>query len=696
MKKNNQHQKKLQEILVKKKFEDLEPFHNTTAWTALNTDDRNLLASLFILKGEKQFAQGDNGAKKSFELAAQVAPDNAHVYFRIGFAYANQQINITCLKLAEEFLTKALSLDENLMDARLALGKVYNSLGNLNQDARYFNKADQIFEQTLKCLPSLDDEKLAVLNWYWGITWYFLGKHSGEASDYLRALDKLRKAANLGLQEKVFWSTYGDTLTEVAGLLGKNELFIEVIELYRNSIRLSFDFYEGWLKLGCTNQRLFELYEIDDYYNQSSECFRMAAELDDSHFILWLKWAQLLATWGKVHHDEQSLLESFDKFEKADDCEPNHSLIMCSWAQALMHYGAHTENINKIREAKSKILKCLEVDPQLIDGWYYYGVCLIEFGRYFREEEYFLEAIEKFQYGLSLQKSEPLFSYGLALAHFAVGDMHSDVTEIEKAVHFFSIVFEYGHWQPRQFWNDWGVALLKLAELTNEKCHVEEALEKFKIVLGDFLNNPNEQEIDAEWLYNYGCAWDFLGDFNEDIECYEKAITALSKALQMNPKYSHARYNLALAYSHLGEIAMDVECFHKSIENFQILISYDNEDEMGWNDYGLTLIHLAQLIYDPSRPDQSLKMYEVAETKLLHASALGCVQSFYNLACLNSLIANYTLAMHFLERAENAGALPPLDDILQDEWLEGLRNTASFRHYISQFPTKPDTEQGRD
>lgn len=687
MKKNNPNQKKLQEILTQKKFDELEPFKSTTSWDSLSSDDRDLLASLFILRGENQIAEGDKSAKESFDLAAQVVPQNPHVFYQIGCVYAKHPFNFTCLKLAEEAFQKALNLNDSLIDVYLTLGNVYNSLGNLSQEARYFHQAEETFEKALQYAED-NTEKLAILYWYWGVSWHFLGKHSGEANDYLIALDKLRKAANKGLEEKYFWSTYGDTLSELSSLLGKRELLSEVVELYRNSIKQSLDFYEGWLKLGCTYQRLFEIHFFEDYFTQAYECYKMAVELNDNHSVLWLKWAQLLATYGKLHRNEDVLQESFEKFEKASACEPNQPLLMCCWAQALMLYGASTENINKIQEAHQKILKCLELDPGLVDAWYYYGNCLIEIGRYFGEEEYFLEAIEKFDYGLTLQKNESLLWHGMALAYFSIGDMRSEVPWLEKATLYFTKISEASQWQPRQFWNDWGVTLMKLAELTNEKFYVEDALDKFKHALVDL----NEQEVDPEWLYNYGCALDFLGDFNEDIDCYEKAIVALTSALQSDSNYAHARYNLALAYAHLGEVAMDVECFHKSIENFQILISQDSEDEMGWNDYGLTLIHLAQLINENSRPEQSLKLYEVAETKLLHAAGLGCTQSFYNLACLYSLTSNYSMAMHFLEKAESAGTLPPLDDILQDEWLEGLRSTVSFRNYISHLPKQRQQE----
>lgn len=686
MKKITLAQKKLQEILSQKKIDQLDPFKSQSTWKTLSHNDRDLLASLFILRGEKQLGEGDPNAIESFELASKVSEQNPEVHCRIGHAYAKYPENIACLKHAEGAYRKSLTLEEQHAQARIGLGKVYNALGILNQDPRYFSKAEETFQ--LASATALDQEQRSNLLAAWAVSWFFLGRNSGEASDYLTALGKLREAADLGCNEKEFWCLFGDTLGELSSLLGKQDLWHEIIEYYRNAIRQSLDFYEGWLKLGCAYQRLYEFNFHENDFNQANECFRMASEINDSHSLLWTKWAQLLATAGKAQHQEQLLIESFAKFEKADACEPSQPIILCCWAQALILYGSHTDNVYKLQEARQKIIKSLELDYGSIDAWYCYGNCLIELGRYFADEDYFQEAVEKFEYALTLNEQEPLLWHGLALAQFALGDIRVEAQWLEKSVLCFTKVVERTQWQPRQFWNDWGVALMKLAEMTHERFYVEEAIEKFKQALGDL----EEQEPDPEWLYNYGCSLDFLGDFNEDIDCYEQAIAALTRALQMDPGYSHARYNLALTYAHLGEIAMDVECFHKSIEHFQVLISQDPEDEMGWNDYGLTLMHLADLIYDHSRPEQTFKLYEVAESKLLQAAALGCLHAYYHLACLYSLCSNHSLAMHFLEKAEASDVLPPLEEILHDDWLDGIRNTPGFRQFISHFPKPKDRD----
>ena len=74
-----------------------------------------------------------------------------------------------------------------------------------------------------------------------------------------------------------------------------------------------------------------------------------------------------------------------------------------------------------------------------------------------------------------------------------------------------------------------------------------------------------------------------------------------------------------------------------------------------------------------------------AENKFSQAVSLGCTEAFYNLACLYSITQRYDIAMFYMEKAEQNDALPPLEDIIHDEWLEGLRNTDAFNAFIKEI-----------
>ena len=515
-----------------------------------------------------------------------------------------------------------------------------------------------------------------------------MAKYSGEAVDFFSALDKFRAAAQQGLQDKRFWNNFGDTLAELSILVNRPDLYHEVIELYRNAVRLDVDCFEGWLSLACAFQILFESYGTDEYYSQAFDAFKMASQLNDNFVILWIKWAHLTALGAKKQHDLSLLKDSCEKYARANECDPNNPQILGLWGEVLLLYGAQTECIESLREAQQKITHSIEINPLSAETWYIYGCCLYEFGRYFSQDNYFFQAIEKFQQGLSIKQTEPLLWYGLAITNYALGDLKNDIVSIEKAVNLFNKVIENKGHNYRPLWGDWGIALMKLADMTGEGHYATTAIEKFEQVLPAKPEQWDEDSVDLESLYNYGCAHDLLGDLNEDANAYEKSIQALSKVVQIDPDYSPARYNLALAYAHLGELVLDVECFHKSIEQFQILLSQDSEDEQGWCDYGVTLLHLAHLVHDPARPDQIQKLYEIAENKFLQAIALGSTQAYYSLACLYALQSNAESALHFLERSESAGALPCLGDLLQDEWLDDIRGVPEFRQFISRITAK--------
>ncbi len=450
--------------------------------------------------------------------------------------------------------------------------------------------------------------------------------------------------------------------------------------------------YEAWLNLGCVAKRLFEISGREDHYFKAVGCLQKASTLNPDHFNIWLKWGQLLAFNAKLRRDIQLLEESSEKFSMADRCDPQHPIVISDWAEVLILMGGYYEKIELLKEAEKKIVKGIELYPTNPQLWYSYGSCLNELGRYFEDEEYFELAIEKFQYALSMNRELPYVWYGLGTSYFSLGDIRGDIQLFEKASRNYSKALDFGGVFSPQFWNDWGVVMMKIAEISQDQHHVELAVEKFEKAIS-IQESIEPKNIDPHWLYNYGCALDFLGDFGEDEIYYEKAVQILTQALNLDPNFSHAQYNLALSLSHLGEITMDVDCFHKANELFQEVIHHDSEDEMAWNEWGLSLLNLAQLTKDPSHPELANELYAQAESRFLTATALGCVHAYYNLACFYSLRGNYPCSMHFIEKAEQASALPSIEDMMNDEWLEGVRSTSEFRAFLIQLSAKyPQSE----
>ena len=46
--------------------------------------------------------------------------------------------------------------------------------------------------------------------------------------------------------------------------------------------------------------------------------------------------------------------------------------------------------------------------------------------------------------------------------------------------------------------------------------------------------------------------------------------------------------------------------------------------------------------------------------------------------------------MEFLKKAEKLDVLPPIEEVFEDEWLENLRSTSLFSHFVSYLENKTD------
>jgi tetratricopeptide (TPR) repeat protein len=679
-------EKHLQEILLKGDFEQLVPFQSEASWSKISPNERNLLANLFISEGEYYLQKKDPKAMDSFNVASKISPEDFNLFFRQANALSMAQDDTACLTAACKAVELALTWNPLLFDGWVLWGNLLTRLGVLFDEVTLFHQADQKFKLAIESSPSLDNKKLGHLLWQWGLCWQQQGKISGEAYDSHTALEKFRQAADLGFANVEFWNDYGDSTTTLSRLLGGKDLLLKATELYQNAVELAPEHPSSWCSLACSLQRLFEFTNEASYFQLAQEGFVKAAELNSNDFDIWLNWGMLLSELGKRKQDANMLELSIEKFSKAALCNPQHSILLGHWGEALLVWGSLCDRVDLLKEAESKLIKSLEIDPESVDTWYLYGTCLSELGRYFSDEAFYYQAIEKFEYALTLSPQNPLLWHGSALAHFAIGDMCGDIATLEVASSQCTRVVEYSNGKvPPQFWNDWGVVFMKLSEITNSQQHVQNAIDKFEMALG--LRLPEEERLnrDPEWWYNYGCALDFLGDHTEDPRDHEKAIHILTQVLEHDTSSPHVRYNLALSWLHLGELTDDGDCFFKALEHFQILLQENREDESGWNDWGLTLINLAQLVNDPAHPEKTKELYDHAESKFNHAVALGSTQALYNLACLHSLMGNFSAAMHFIEKSEKAGVLPAIDDMLYDDWLDGLRQTSDFRHFLAQL-----------
>lgn len=679
---------KLQQMLDSGCYVALEPFKDPASWHSLVLPEKELLAKLFVRKAEELFDTGNSGGGHLLERALKIAGYDFKILVSAGKVYATQGHNVGCLSAALRAFKAALDINSSAFEVSQAYAQVLLCKGKLVGEVSYFSDARSEYEQMAEKALLQDEAAQAQFFWEWGKSLFCIGQNYGEAIDFYKACEKYQEAAAKGLNDPEFLKDYGDVTLELARLLGRENLCLEAIEWYQKSLKLSHESADVWYSLGVCYMMLFENFNDTQHLITASQSFSNAAKLDPNHSSVWLKWGLLQLDYGKQSEDVDYLEKSIEKFIRADAIEAKHPVILCSWAEALMLKGTLEDQVSDLKAAEKKFAESVALQPENDAIWQLYGCCYNELGRYFNNESYFQEAINKFQQGLAINKNSALLWHGLAYSYFAIGELKSDLPSIEKACQYCAKAMENGALAQPQFWNDWGVALMKMAEISHDKSYAEAAIEKFENAMHLQSSVNGLEECDIELLYNYGCALDFLGDFSDDIHYYEKSIQALQKVVQRDPSHPHARYNLALTISHLGELASDIECLERAVELFEVVIKHDPEDEMAWNECGLTLISLAQLIHDVALPYKSQKYFDHAEIKLQQAVSLGCVQAYYNLACFYSLNGDTHVAMFYIEKADTYTALPSLDEMMHDDWLDTLRQTPAFHSFISSYKHK--------
>ncbi|MBA3237573.1 MAG: hypothetical protein H0T62_04390 [Parachlamydiaceae bacterium] len=675
---------KLHEILATNDYEALEPFKKPEIWQPLPPSDKELLGQFFILWGKELLNKSDPRAFDLFERALKVAGDSFKVLHMTGKAYASQKHSIRGMTAALDAFERALQINSDAFEVSHDYLQTLIHKGVLVEDESYFIRA---IEKCRQIEAAAIEQKEAVrvqFFWDWGKSHFHVAKRSGEAVDFYEALGKYRLIQDIKMSDPDFLKDSGDVYLQLGRLLSRESYCLEAIEFYQKSLIVAHECSETWFSLGLSYALLFENFGGSDNFLRANKSFFNAAKLDSNQLVYWFKWGQLQLECGKQQENLELIRGSIEKFARADSLEAHHPVVLCAWGEALLVYGTFTEEIGSLKNAERKIAESLALNPENEMGWHVFGCCYNELGRYFNDENFYFEAMAKFRHGLALNKNSALLWHGLAYSNFALGEFKNDLSFIEKSCQLCARAMENGALSQAQCWNDWGVALMKMGEILGDKQSIESALEKFENAMNLQNSWGNREECDVELLYNYGCALDFLGDFSEDPLYYEKSVQVLQKVLHTDPSHPHARYNLALALLHLGERISDAECLGRAAEQFEVIISLDPEDEMAWNECGLALLNLAELVHDAALPYKSRHYFELAEIKFHQAVALGCIQAYYSSACFYSLIGNYPEALFFLEKAEHFGALPPIDEIMNDDWLFDLRQTEGFQGFISR------------
>lgn len=685
MKKTEIHTR-LEEILSMKSYGDLSSFSDPKVWKEMTKPERELLSNLFIMHGNELALKGSEEAIRCLRLAAKAAPASAHLFFKIGEAYVGMGKKPKILKAACRSFAKAVNLNPDYYEAWAAYALTETLCGELTKDVEELMQADKKYQRAYDILSQKKEIDPSALCWRWGGLWYRIGRMSGEPADFHQAIQKFYLAKRSGIEDPDFLNDFGNLLAEQASLTGSVELFEKAAEEYENCILKNPKHTTAYLNLGCANMRLFESTGEGEYFTRGDKAFRASSDIDPHQGVLWLFWGMLelmLAKRkvGSLSDREEIFLSAMKKFEVAELCEPNHPVVLLRWGEALMCLGGIAESCEHLKEALEKIKRSIQKDPERPEAWYFYGRTLAELGRYFQDERILGEAKEKYQFGLKLDPQFSPFHYGLALACTELSDITGDPIHLEEALNHFKEVSKAPIALPPQFWGDIGIAHLHLGEMTKDTEEIQQALLAFEKALEPFEGRrPTPLMLDI--LCHYGMAKASFGDLTDDPQHVEAAAKIFNQILQEDKSFDSVRFHYALALQHLGEMIADADVLRESIRQYEEAIKEDMEDELAWNGLGVSLISLSEMVDDPMHQEEVAALRHLAETKLLHAASLGCLESYYSLACLFSISDNLHASMYFLEKARQQGTLPPLDDMMHDEWLSKTRLSEEFRSFI--------------
>lgn len=657
-------------------------------------DTENFNHSKFLQKqGEMSLLHGDIKGLKYFDLATDLDQSNPELYFEQGlalFEYGAEHQKKKYLLLANKKFKLATKLKPNFFEAWHAWGNCLVTLGQSSRKQHFFLEAQEKFLAATKCTNGISQEQTFDFYWNFASLMSEIADFTQEVSDLQLSLANYAEAFKQEADVPgEFWMDYGNVCMLLAKQLNDPNLILRGIELLRQGVSFAPSSYKIWVALASSISLLYDYTHDEDHFCQASECFASAAKLNPSDVQIWLQWASLLKESGNRLKDTKRLHSAIEKCHRAFACDRKSEEATLIWTEILSSLGVLSDRLDLIYEGQNKALEAIDhfgPTPKLLRA---HGSCLYALGKYYNDLDYYYQAIEKYQEGLSINRAEHHLWYCLGNAYAVTAEIENDAGIFERAARFFTKAIHLN--TKSTYYYEYAVVLRKIAAFKGDLKTLELAILHFEQA---FSLQKNAVYLHPDWLFQYALALDQKGDLTDEAWFYEKSIEMLGKVLMLDPDYPSIHFKLGIVYTHLGEFHLSSEPFYRAIHHFKIAQQNDEENEEMLLEWGITLMHLSELSsYDPDKQGY----LDEAEYKLMQSAKLGNIHAYYNLACLFSIREDFHKSYYFLKKAEQYDGLPTVDDLLEDLWLESFRNTDIFRDFLSciekgQYPGFPAEE----
>jgi tetratricopeptide (TPR) repeat protein len=632
-------------------------------------------------QGEKKLLQGESKGTFLFELAAKFDSQNPIMHFEQGLALLDYGTEVKVKKyllLANKSFKSAVKIDPEYFSAWKAWGKTLVILGNLFSEHHFFLEAKIKFEKAIALSSGISFDALADLYWQYGLVMQQIASHSSEICDLNKALESLAKVLSYSEDMPIqFWQDYGNLSLKLGMQISDVRLYLKAINCFKNGIQKSISNFDCWHLMGRALSELYELTFDEDHFCQANECFTNAVKLHPQNIPIWKDWARLLKNSGKRLNDVKRLHSCIEKCHKAYSCSRKDAETLIIWSEALSHLGLITDRLDLIFEGNNKAVEAEDKFSLSPEIYYAFGINLFALGKYHCDLDYYYQAIEKFQEGLSICRVNDKLWFHLGYTYSIIAGIEGDASLYERAIKFYQKAI---HLVPQSvYYYEMASSMVKLSEAISDSTVLDDALQNFETA---FNLQKNAVYLRPEWLYEYATALDIKADSQDDEKLYVKAIEILKRVLILDPDFPDIHYKIALIYSHLGELIEEKEAYQRAISHYKIALQKNEENETLLLDWALTLINLAQINLST---DEREELFREAEYKLIQSAKLGNTEVFYHLACLYSLMMHYDKSIHYLEKAEQFDSLPPIEEVMDDDWLSNLRETELFRSFIGHF-----------
>lgn len=677
---------KFQESLSNENFADIDQFQDKDFLEQLSDKEKNDLASLFLRRShhylgkdfrEKEVASSVDRACLISRTSVSLLIESADLLYQLSLSSKKSYYLHQALELLEE----AKRLNESLFSESIRgywlIAKVILKSFEQYRDETLIVDALAKYEAAERIVNESDPKAGAFFADYAKVK-LFLANQSEELTDYKSALDKFKKASDLGENSPSFLVDWSEALYHLGIRLG-NPSLLELADKILTPVAASKIDKEAhdsaWILLPLIASDMLFMTGDESYLKKADTLYKEALLLLPHAADLWLGWGWIYLRYGWLKKEVGYVENALTKLTalKVKECSPRRVAALMSMGMAMM--GLFLEDYTLLRQSKENLIAFLSYDtsdPSLVSAL---GFSELSMGLYFSDESYFEKAIQLLK---EAQNASPGNFFSLFLlyeAYVAYGVLTRQADRLSRGIDYLKRLIEL---KPNLalLKLEWGIALFRFEQECGEGM-LDEAICKLKEAV--------EMERSESALFHLALAFMLRGEESDEGRDYEEALTLLEELIEKNPNVVTFHREKAIALSRLGEVANDLELLMRSSEIFEQLARVETENDLLLGEYGYTLL----LLYDWSENEEDREAYlRAAERRLISAVTLGNKEALYYLAMLYSLANRLEGALCYLKKAYQEGVFVDFEELQEEEWLRNLTESELYKKYLATEKTR--------